>query len=166
MGYRPNRYRFSLAHELAHRVLHKDIFSEVEFTDIAGWKAAMTDSIPEKAYGYLEWHANSFAGLVLVPPAQLQDGFFNAVKEAKDCGVDCNSFSDTTRGIMEDYIARDFEVSAGRLSQAHRVRPPLGQGITSPGFLARARGLASPLGRFGASFFFAMPHPPLPAFAA
>ena len=35
MYHRENRYRFSLAHELAHRVLHQDIFAQIEFGDIA-----------------------------------------------------------------------------------------------------------------------------------
>ena len=112
MGYRPNRYRFSLAHELAHRVLHKDIFSEVEFTDIAGWKAAMTDSIPEKEYGLLEWHANCFAGLVLVPPAQLRDVFSGAMEMAAENGIDCDSLDDSSRDVIEEHIARKFCVSA------------------------------------------------------
>lgn len=40
---RLNRYRFSLAHELAHRVLHADLWSEVEFHDVESWKNAMDE---------------------------------------------------------------------------------------------------------------------------
>jgi len=35
------RYRFSLAHELAHRLLHPDLWQQIEFHDIASWKAAI-----------------------------------------------------------------------------------------------------------------------------
>ena len=112
MGYRQNRYRFSLAHELAHRVLHKDIFSEVEFTDIAGWKAAMTDSIPEKEYGLLEWHANCFAGLVLVPPAQLRDALTEAMEMAAQNGIDWSSLGDAARDAIELHVAGAIDVSA------------------------------------------------------
>ncbi len=61
---RLNRYRFSLAHELAHRILHADLWRDFEFHDIASWKAAITQSIPEREYSYVEFHANYFAGLV------------------------------------------------------------------------------------------------------
>ena len=112
MEHRLNRYRFSLAHELAHRVLHKDVFSHVEFKDISGWKKAMADRMPEKEYRFLEWHANSFAGLVLVPTSQLQDAFSDAIKTAQDNGLDCNDIGGTAQDVVESYIARKFAVSA------------------------------------------------------
>lgn len=42
---RPNRYRFSLAHELSHRLIHADVFKQLRFKTIAEWRAAI-DSIP------------------------------------------------------------------------------------------------------------------------
>ncbi len=35
---RLNRYRFTLAHELGHRVLHSDILQAMEFETIEDWK--------------------------------------------------------------------------------------------------------------------------------
>lgn len=63
LQWRPNRYRFSLAHELGHRILHADVFRELDFRNIESWKEVVM-SIPEREYGFLEFHANSFAGLV------------------------------------------------------------------------------------------------------
>jgi len=109
---RLNRYRFSLAHELAHRVLHEGVFSECEFHDISGWKAVMDDRIPDKEYGFLEWQANCFSGFVLVPPAQLEDAFSEAIEKAAKNGIDCDNLDDSARDIIEEHIARKFDVSA------------------------------------------------------
>ena len=35
---RENRYRFSLAHEVGHLVLHPDLFEYLHFDNIAAWK--------------------------------------------------------------------------------------------------------------------------------
>lgn len=35
---RPNRYRFTLAHEIGHVVLHKELYSARNFNTIDGWK--------------------------------------------------------------------------------------------------------------------------------
>ena len=77
---RVTRYRFSLAHELAHRILHGDLWKTIEFRDIATWKAAVADSIPDDQYGFLEYHANCFAGFVLVPRNELRAAFFTCIE--------------------------------------------------------------------------------------
>src|ERR1700739_2241846 len=40
-GSRSARYRFSLAHELAHLLIHKEVFRELKFTSVKEWKTAM-----------------------------------------------------------------------------------------------------------------------------
>jgi hypothetical protein len=72
---RPNRFRFSLAHEIGHCVLHADIFHQLSFDTIDEWKSIITNEIPEKEYGFIEYHANAFAGLILVPSDKLKDVF-------------------------------------------------------------------------------------------
>lgn len=69
-----NRYRFGLAHELAHAVLHQKTYRSLESTDLASWKAAQ-GRIPEKDHRRLEWQAYAFAGLILVPTEALRDRF-------------------------------------------------------------------------------------------
>jgi len=53
---RPNRYRFSLAHELAHLLIHKEVFKALKFSTIKEWKAVMC-SIPQDQYTLIEWQA-------------------------------------------------------------------------------------------------------------
>lgn len=55
---RINRYRFSLAHELGHRVLHEEILQALSFPTIQEWKSQI-GLIPEREYGFLEYQANT-----------------------------------------------------------------------------------------------------------
>src|SRR5579871_4472789 len=68
---RPARYRFSLAHEVGHLLIHKDVLSELKFSTIKEWKEAFL-AIPEEEYGWIEWQAYCLAGLILVPGPPLK----------------------------------------------------------------------------------------------
>ena len=106
----PTRYRFSLAHEIAHAVLHQKVFHSLSFTNIAEWKVVQA-AIPEDDYGKLEWQAYAFAGHVLVPSAQLRQRFAEARTFAEEQGVDVRSLSEDARRMMAGFLARQFEVS-------------------------------------------------------
>ena len=61
-----NRAKFSIAHEIAHVVLHSDIFESLEIKaekDIL----KLSQNISEEDYSWLEFQAYAFAGHVLVP---------------------------------------------------------------------------------------------------
>lgn len=105
---RPNRYRFSLAHELGHVVLHENVWREIVFAGVESWKE-FVGSVDEKQYSYLEFHANTFAGLVLVPPEQLKASFADCVNKARAAQLDVTD--DATRDHIEGYISRQFVVS-------------------------------------------------------
>lgn len=110
--HRVNRYRFSLAHELAHRLLHHEQWRQMRFHDIASWREAVSDSIPDREYGLVEFHANFFAGLVLVPPPDLRSRFEACVEVAKQQGIDITDEASGAQEIVESYVAKEFEVSA------------------------------------------------------
>jgi hypothetical protein len=61
-----NRLRFSLAHEIGHYFLHKDIYSKLPFGSLEDWKVFMAN-VGEGVYKDFEWQANEFAGRFLVP---------------------------------------------------------------------------------------------------
>jgi len=107
---RPGRYRFSLAHELGHLILHKDIFAQMSFSNIQSWKIAVS-GIPLREYGWLEFQAYSFAGLILVPSAELNDAFRTAVEQAHANGIDLDAESEVVHNVVAAYLARDFVVS-------------------------------------------------------
>ncbi len=66
-----NRLRFSLAHELGHRVLHGDYLKgRIKSIELVYQFYA---SVTEEEYSFFEWHANEFAGRLLVPSKDLID---------------------------------------------------------------------------------------------
>jgi len=65
-----NRMRFSLAHELGHLFLHKEIYTRLDVTSPEEWKDFILN-VPKDEYRSFEWQANEFAGRLLVPHANL-----------------------------------------------------------------------------------------------
>ena len=65
-----NRMRFSVAHELGHYVMHGDVYREFVYSSIEEWSNLIT-SIPDREYSFIEYHANEFAGHLLVPTDSL-----------------------------------------------------------------------------------------------
>lgn len=61
-----NRLRFSLAHEVGHFVLHKELYKGFRVRNPADFYKFYKE-IPEKQYSYLETQANKFANYLLVP---------------------------------------------------------------------------------------------------
>lgn len=109
---RPGRYRFSLCHELGHRVLHREVYAALHFHTISEWKELMTNAIPERDYRILEWQASSFAGLVLVPSEDLVEKYEEVRQMIENCGLSPDSDSEVFRDTVSEYIARYFGVSS------------------------------------------------------
>ena len=64
------RYRFTLAHEVGHLVLHKVPLDEVAtFDDVVSWQEFVKNLGPDK--GSYEYQGYTFAGYVLVPKHHL-----------------------------------------------------------------------------------------------
>jgi Zn-dependent peptidase ImmA (M78 family) len=68
------RLRFSVAHEIGHSVLHKDFYTGLNITSLNDM-IRFLDEFPNDQWGWLEWHANEFAGRVLVDPVSLRNIF-------------------------------------------------------------------------------------------
>lgn len=108
--YREPRYRFSLAHEVGHSRLHKELFDSLSFDSIAAWKSSVGE-IPEDEYRYLEYHANCFAGHVLVPREMLAREFRKAIA-AIPGSLDVRENLDIVRDYVEPSIGTTFNVSS------------------------------------------------------
>lgn len=71
------------------------------------------DNIPEEDRRWYEWQANSFAGLVLVPPDALSTKVGEAVALLRGSGVaDPDLEEEATRSYLAEWVGRRFEVSA------------------------------------------------------
>lgn len=78
------KYRFTLAHEVAHRELHAEIFRELEFSSVMEFKDAIGQHLSDAEYGSLEWQADYFAGCILVPGNLLREEFGSLLEEIQN----------------------------------------------------------------------------------
>jgi hypothetical protein len=76
------RLRFSVAHEIAHLILHRHVYASLEHTTPREWLDYMS-AIPTIEYGRVEWQACEFAGRLTVPREPLRDAFEATVKSAQ-----------------------------------------------------------------------------------
>jgi hypothetical protein len=109
----PNRYRFTLAHEAGHLVLHRDLFPTFDSDD--EWLQFHRD-VPEAAVGMAEWQADQFAGLVLVPPNRLSEvtppHFREVARRIREEGQAIDLTCDPVWSVIANRVAKPFEVSA------------------------------------------------------
>jgi len=78
-SYLEPQYRFTLAHELGHIILHKIFYEQFKIKDIDSY-VNFINNIDYKEYGYLEYQANCFAGCFLVPSNHLEEQFKKHLK--------------------------------------------------------------------------------------
>jgi len=106
--HRLSRYRFTLAHEVGHVVLHAELFKAHRFRGVEAWKRFLM-GVSELDYNRLEWQAYSFGGLVLVPGDVLQQELKVAAKQVKAQGL--SKETDFAKALMTDIVATRFGVS-------------------------------------------------------
>lgn len=108
---RNNRYRFSLAHEIGHMLLHGYLYRKFKFKTIDEWTAAIRQ-MPFQDQEIVEWQADEFAGLVLVPRAVLNSSFKTALKETEDrLKISYKNRPELVTGILVRSLTVKFAVS-------------------------------------------------------
>ena len=107
---RPGRYRFTLAHEAGHIVLHKEIYQKANFQGIKEWKGFI-NSISEKNHSWLEYQAYAFGGLVLVPHEHLEKLTLFYVKSIRENEISFKENWDFAWDLIAAKLAKAFEVS-------------------------------------------------------
>jgi hypothetical protein len=105
-----NRLRFSIAHELGHFVLHKAVFDSIPRESAEEWISFMQE-MPDKEYGLLEYHANEFAGRLLVPVDELCVQFEKVLLEVERKGMTRGSLTDAHLSYLCIPLAKHFAVS-------------------------------------------------------
>lgn len=103
------RARFTFAHEIGHAIMHKDVYENQEFDSSKDWKDFM-ENFPEKEWSWLEWQANQFAGIVLVPAHHLQKRSKYRIKQIRELGI---KNEDVIKDRVTELLAQDFVVSRG-----------------------------------------------------
>jgi Zn-dependent peptidase ImmA (M78 family) len=105
------RYRFTLAHELGHIVLHGDLYQSINHRNIKEWREFVS-SIPEKEHSFLEYHAYCFGGLVLVPREPLIAETTRCIQMIKQLGVPLRNNWDFAWELIASFLGKTFKVSS------------------------------------------------------
>ena len=105
------RYRFTLAHELAHNLLHSEyIRSEFPENEMS-WKEKLLNRDP-KIHSRLEIQANRMAGAILVPRVELLIAWEDVSQYARDQGVEVDDLDEFGLLHLAGRIGREFHVSS------------------------------------------------------
>lgn len=107
----PNRYRFSLAHELGHIVLHQEVYAAISFSKAEEWKEVIR-GIEESDREWLEWQGYNFAGLILVPRKPLKELLNKAIEIATRAGFPLKDNDEVTKSYVSAWLGKQFEVSS------------------------------------------------------
>jgi len=109
----PHRYRFTLAHEVGHLLLHKKLFKKAKFDSVDEWKDFVR-CIDPREYSFFELHAYDFAGLILVPTLELRKGFEYAIDLYRSEGYDPRELVENEMAInyISTWVAKKFDVSS------------------------------------------------------
>ncbi len=114
-----NRYRFSIAHEISHYYLHLDYYkSNIESgISIDEW-IKIYSSLPDDDLKLFEYQANVVAGCILIPDSHLDiyfpealKNFKNKIDQAKENGIDRNTYIDFVLDGIAQKISQKFNVS-------------------------------------------------------
>ncbi len=107
------RYRFTLAHEMGHFVLHRELYKEMGFKTSEDWKNFRKE-VDEKVLNSYEFQANEFAGRLLVPYVHLQNEI-EKIKPKIDKYKNMVEGKDIDKEILLPFLSLDlhrkFEVS-------------------------------------------------------
>lgn len=113
------RYRFTLAHEIGHKIIHQDFYEALQFSNADEW-IKIINSIDSKQYSFLELHANNFAGLILVPEHHLKEKYQEAINIIEASGFDKESNPDIVNEYVSRWLEKTFQVSSGTIER--RIR--------------------------------------------
>lgn len=107
-----NRIRYSVAHEIAHLVLHTNLYGSFNYSTVDEWIKTL-DAIPEEEYNWIEQQAYEFAGRLLVPLNRLETSL-NAIQPRVKLFK--SSFPNSDINLLKEHVAslicKEFGVSS------------------------------------------------------
>lgn len=110
--YQEPRFRFTLAHEIGHLILHGDIYRTFSACTPSEWNEIQL-RLKDKERKAYEWQANCFAGLILVPREELKYYVSESVRKIDENGISLRNNWDYAWSCLADNLGREvFGVSA------------------------------------------------------
>lgn len=104
------KYRFTLAHEIGHYVLHKSRYEDLPFhspDEYIKWKI----SLPPNDLEWFEKHGDWFAEQVLIPTIRLEEICVEVIEKHKATFSKLRSIPEDIWSFISNEIAQYFEVN-------------------------------------------------------
>ena len=105
------KYRFTIAHELGHYILHKSFYENLplfeEVNDYIKWRL----SIPREDITWFETHGDWFAEQMLVPTAPLENICQEVVDKYKGIFIKMDTIPDDVWSYISNEVATFFDVN-------------------------------------------------------
>lgn len=126
------RIRFSIAHEMGHFFLHRDLAQRLQFHSIKEW-IEFYQSLADEDYKWLELQANMFAGRLLVPVEPLRSHAEKAWDLIKDFRDQEFLRTEPALDYVASFVAEPFLVNPPVISRRLSIEglwpPPSSEGI-------------------------------------
>lgn len=104
------KYRFTLAHEVGHLILHRDVYEQVQWKSLEDFRETY-EAIQGQTMGWFETQGNWFAEQVLVPRAELINTAIAVVKENVEQLRPLGKLAESAWSYLANEIAKPFNVS-------------------------------------------------------
>lgn len=119
----PTRYRFTLAHEVGHLVLHGEVYKRASIGSVQDWMDFLKCH-DEEDRSNMEHEGYTFAGLLLVPPWHLHRHFLEAlpkiqslIDKARAQRIQRSVYLGNAVNRIGAILARTFDVSTDVISR-------------------------------------------------
>ncbi|MFA5777440.1 MAG: ImmA/IrrE family metallo-endopeptidase [Parcubacteria group bacterium] len=112
-----NRFRFSLAHELGHYVLHKNFYDDLNIASLSD-VFNFINEIDTKEYSNLETQANKFGNYFLLPREELSKAREIIIKEVSKKYEVKDIDEKTLNSYLSGYMSPQFMVSSNAVEIA------------------------------------------------
>ncbi len=105
------KYRFTLAHELGHYILHKSFYEKLPSFRTSDEYIQWRLSIPHEDMTWFETHSDWFAGQLLVPSSQLERICNEVVRKHRKAFSKMKTIPDDIWSYISNEVATYFEVN-------------------------------------------------------
>ncbi len=117
------RYRFTLAHELGHYVLHRDFLGQFAMDSMVDWIRILTN-FDNRVHSKLEFQGYAFGGLMLAPQKQLKEMFqknlpqvLPLIEQAQNAGLSKYQYMGNVVDFMASCLSPIFNASTDVLKR-------------------------------------------------
>lgn len=103
------QYRYTLAHEAAHYILHKQIITECNIQDLHQWKEYLINEFNAE-WTIMERQADEYARALLIPSDLLREAVLPFVDKARTQNIELHDLGREAKKRLSLLLQSSFEV--------------------------------------------------------